>query len=106
MAPFCTRLRPCPFFEAITPGGAPGPPVQTGARVLRFWGCNDPSPPLSFVTLSLLGPRQRHGLSDGPAAATAAARAVFWVVSRWPLRGSEKTSKRAGILARPPPPLR
>ena len=29
-----------PFFEATPPGAAPGPPVNTGARVRHFRGCN------------------------------------------------------------------
>jgi hypothetical protein len=28
-----------PFFEATPPGAAPGPPVNTGARVRHFRGC-------------------------------------------------------------------
>jgi len=38
--PLCTRICPYPFFEVTPPGAAPGPPVKTGARVRRFWGCN------------------------------------------------------------------
>ena len=41
MTPLCARICPCPFFEATTPGAAPGPPVKTGARVRRFRGCNN-----------------------------------------------------------------
>ena len=40
VTPLCTRICPYPFFEAIPPGAAPGPPVKTGARVRRFRGCN------------------------------------------------------------------
>ena len=29
-----------PFFEATPPGAAPGPPVNTEARVRHFRGCN------------------------------------------------------------------
>ena len=29
-----------PFFEATPPGAAPGPPVNTGARVRHFRRCN------------------------------------------------------------------
>ena len=39
--PLCTHICPCPFFEATPPGAAPGPPVTTGARVRRFWVCNN-----------------------------------------------------------------
>ena len=30
-----------PFFEATSPGAAPGPRAKTGARVRRFQGCNE-----------------------------------------------------------------
>ena len=40
MTPLCKRISPYPFFEATTPGAAPGPPVKTGARVRRFRECN------------------------------------------------------------------
>jgi len=40
MNPPCTRMYTHPFFEAIPPGAAPGPPVNTGARVRHFQGCN------------------------------------------------------------------
>ena len=39
MNPPCTRMYTHPFFEATTPGAAPGPPVKTGARVRHFRGC-------------------------------------------------------------------
>ena len=42
MAPLCTRIYTHPFFEATPPGAAPGPPVNTGARVRHFRGCNNP----------------------------------------------------------------
>ena len=40
--PPCTRMYHIytrPFFEATPPGAAPGPPVNTGARVRHFRGC-------------------------------------------------------------------
>ena len=40
MTPLCTRMYTHPFFEATPPGAAPGPPVNTGARVRHFRGCN------------------------------------------------------------------
>ena len=40
MTSLCTRICPCPFFEATPPGAAPVPPVETAARVRRFRGCN------------------------------------------------------------------
>ena len=40
MTPLCTRIYTHPFFEATPPGAAPGPPVNTGARVRHFRGCN------------------------------------------------------------------
>jgi len=33
--PLCTRIWPCSLFVATPPGAAPGPPVKTGARVLK-----------------------------------------------------------------------
>ena len=41
MTPLCTRLCPCPFFEATPQGAAPGPLVKTGACVRRFRGFNN-----------------------------------------------------------------
>ena len=41
MNPSCTRMYTHPFFEATPPGAAPGPPVNTGARVRHFRGCNE-----------------------------------------------------------------
>jgi len=41
--PFCTRICPYPFFEAASPGAAPGPPVKTAARVRRFQECKKSS---------------------------------------------------------------
>ena len=38
-----TRMYTHPFFEATPPGAAPGPPVNTGARVRHFRGCNNSS---------------------------------------------------------------
>ena len=40
MNPPCTRMYTHPSFEATPPGAAPGPPVNTGARVRHFRGCN------------------------------------------------------------------
>ena len=38
-----TRMYTHPFFEATPPGAAPGPPVNTGARVRHFRGCKKKS---------------------------------------------------------------
>ena len=38
-----TRMYTHPFFEATPPGAAPGPPVNTGARVRHFRGCKNRS---------------------------------------------------------------
>ena len=39
MNPPCTRMYTHPFFEATSPGAAPGPPVKARARVRHFRGC-------------------------------------------------------------------
>ena len=39
MSPPCTRMYTHPFFEATPPGAAPGPPVNTGARVRHIRQC-------------------------------------------------------------------
>ena len=61
-----------PFFEATPPGAAPGPPVNTGARVRHFRGCNKASDqePLLIHELGHLFQLQlwgsSHVLTSGP----------------------------------------
>ena len=50
--PPCTRMYTHPFFEATPPGAAPGPPVNTGARVRHFRGCNYSLSPATLLPYS------------------------------------------------------
>ena len=61
------RMCPHPFFEATPPGAAPGPLVETGARVRHFRGCNHLPKARRWLDLAPLSPRtalRTNPLSD------------------------------------------
>ena len=100
MNPPCTRMNPHPFFEATSPGAAPGPPVKTGARVRHFRGCNYVLPLNSSRCLLPTMP-QRETSASGQATRNlvTTAPSVFYMFAPRPLSSSEneKFEVRVGV---------